>query len=309
MGSKVERGAAKDILLHMCLLHLFCRGGLKCGKRGINTARCFGLEELLSFIIILIVGMVSGSHLCFPRLPSLSGSAPWPSFSVVVRGRKNTLRVRKTARHACGVQGGTYLRWSAHMWMSCETKRGLTAQPSLLFWRVCSPFFRCPFVSGARRDWTAPSHERYCAHTHFGAAVAPEFGSKLKFQLSALAQLFVYQLTPFFPACQFDWIVWDCSPTSSNKTGRRFHVFKCPLARTYFFHVFCWALKQRGVRNYACVEFFLPCELRATPRGCHFYSAELLYLFTGLAGKFHAASYCWCVPKCCLSMRIMCFIE
>ncbi|RNC40061.1 hypothetical protein TcCL_NonESM10515 [Trypanosoma cruzi] len=43
--------------------------------------------------------------------------------------------------------------------------------------------------------------------------------------------------------------------------------------------MFCWALKQRGVRNHACVEFVLPCELRATPRGCHFDSAELLSLF------------------------------
>ncbi|RNC43316.1 retrotransposon hot spot (RHS) protein [Trypanosoma cruzi] len=76
-----------------------------------------------------------------------------------------------------------------------------------------------------------------------------------------------------------------------------------------FFHMFCWALKQRSVRNYACVEFFLPCELRATPRGCHFDSAESLCLFAWLAGKFHAACYCWCVPKCCHSMRIMCFSE
>ncbi|KAF5215640.1 hypothetical protein ECC02_011646 [Trypanosoma cruzi] len=64
------------------------------------------------------------------------------------------------------------------------------------------------------------------------------------------------------------------------------------------FHMFCWALKQRGVRNHACVEFFLPCEWRATPRGCHFDSAELLCLFAGLAGKFHAATYCWCVLNC-----------
>ncbi|RNC56579.1 hypothetical protein TcCL_ESM05831 [Trypanosoma cruzi] len=74
--------------------------------------------------------------------------------------------------------------------------------------------------------------------------------------------------------------------------------------------LFYWcALKQRGIRNYVCVEFFLPCELRATPRGCHLDSAELLFLFAGLAGIFHAASYCWCVLKCCHSMRIMCFSE
>ncbi|RNF09643.1 hypothetical protein TcG_09802 [Trypanosoma cruzi] len=67
--------------------------------------------------------------------------------------------------------------------------------------------------------------------------------------------------------------------------------------RARIFHMFCWALKQRGVRNYACVEFFLPCEPQATPRGCHFYSAELLCLFAGLTGKLHAPCYCWCVSK------------
>ncbi|RNF02129.1 hypothetical protein TcG_11371 [Trypanosoma cruzi] len=55
--------------------------------------------------------------------------------------------------------------------------------------------------------------------------------------------------------------------------------------------MFCWALKQRGVRNYACVEFFLPCELRATPRGCHFTPQSCCVSFAGLAGKFHAACY------------------
>ncbi|RNC32048.1 hypothetical protein TcCL_Unassigned05382 [Trypanosoma cruzi] len=60
--------------------------------------------------------------------------------------------------------------------------------------------------------------------------------------------------------------------------------------------MFCWALKQRGVRNCACVELVLPCELRASPRGCHLDSAELLCLFAGMTGKFRAACYCWCVP-------------
>ncbi|RNC39822.1 hypothetical protein TcCL_NonESM10773, partial [Trypanosoma cruzi] len=68
------------------------------------------------------------------------------------------------------------------------------------------------------------------------------------------------------PACHFDWIVWNFSPTPSEKAGRLFHVFKYHLARMYFLHMFCWALRQRGTRKYACVEFFLPCELRATPR-------------------------------------------
>ncbi|RNF13792.1 hypothetical protein TcG_08229, partial [Trypanosoma cruzi] len=65
--------------------------------------------------------------------------------------------------------------------------------------------------------------------------------------------------------------------------------------RARIFHMFCWALKQRGVRNYACVELVLPCEPQATPRGCHFYSAELLCLFAGLTGKLHAPCYCCCV--------------
>ncbi|EAN88290.1 hypothetical protein Tc00.1047053506053.60, partial [Trypanosoma cruzi] len=77
-----------------------------------------------------------------------------------------------------------------------------------------------------------------------------------------------------------------------------FFTYLNSVLRAGVFHMFCWALKQRGVRNYACVESFLPCELRATPRGCHLYSAELLCLFAGLAGKFLAACYCWCVPKC-----------
>ncbi|RNC53347.1 hypothetical protein TcCL_ESM09328 [Trypanosoma cruzi] len=67
--------------------------------------------------------------------------------------------------------------------------------------------------------------------------------------------------------------------------------------------MFCWVLKQRGIQSYACVEFFLPCELWAAPRGCHFDSAELLCLFAGLAEKFCATSYCCCVLKCCHSMR------
>ncbi|EAN86340.1 hypothetical protein Tc00.1047053503495.5 [Trypanosoma cruzi] len=61
-------------------------------------------------------------------------------FLVVCR-RKNTLRVTKPHFIACGVQGGTYFRWSVHMWMSREKERGMTDQPSLLFWRVCSSFF------------------------------------------------------------------------------------------------------------------------------------------------------------------------
>ncbi|RNF10250.1 hypothetical protein TcG_09388 [Trypanosoma cruzi] len=105
----------------MCLLHLFCRGGLKCGKRGINTARCFGVEELLSFIIILIVAMISGSHPCLPRLLSLSGAAPWPSSCLQ---EEKHIASDETTRHVCGVQGGTYLRRGARIWMSCGTKRG-----------------------------------------------------------------------------------------------------------------------------------------------------------------------------------------
>ncbi|RNC51969.1 hypothetical protein TcCL_ESM10859 [Trypanosoma cruzi] len=54
----------------------------------------------------------------------------------------------------------------------------------------------------------------------------PNSDANLKFQLSsASAQLFVYQLTPFCPACHFDWIVWKCFTTPSEKAGRPFHVF------------------------------------------------------------------------------------
>ncbi|RNF06663.1 hypothetical protein TcG_10441 [Trypanosoma cruzi] len=63
-----------------------------------------------------------------------------------------------------------------------------------------------------------------------------------------------------------------------------FFTYLIAILRAGVFHMFCWALKQRGVRNYACVELFLPCELRATPRGCQFDSAELLCIFCG-AGR------------------------
>ncbi|EAN98823.1 hypothetical protein Tc00.1047053506173.150 [Trypanosoma cruzi] len=106
------------------------------------------------------------------------------------------------------------------MRMSREKERGLTAQPSLLFWRVCSYFFFCPFVSGhGGIEGHRPT--KVFAHIHtLMPPSPPNSGVKTKFLLLfALAQLFVYQLTPFCPACQFDWIVWDCSPTPSNKTG------------------------------------------------------------------------------------------
>ncbi|RNC54984.1 hypothetical protein TcCL_ESM07546 [Trypanosoma cruzi] len=78
------------------------------------------------------------------------------------------------------------------MWMSCGTERGLTDQPSLLFGRAFSFFFLLPFYVGARRDWTAPSHESLCARTHSHATVAQKSGAKPKFYLLfASAQLFL----------------------------------------------------------------------------------------------------------------------
>ncbi|KAF8283022.1 hypothetical protein TcBrA4_0080210 [Trypanosoma cruzi] len=81
------------------------------------------------------------------------------------------------------------------MWISYGMKRRLTAQPSLLFWRVCSSFFRCPFCARARRDWAAPSHERSCTRTHSHATVAQKWGANRNSAVFfALAQLLVYLL-------------------------------------------------------------------------------------------------------------------
>ncbi|RNC38703.1 hypothetical protein TcCL_NonESM12025 [Trypanosoma cruzi] len=53
---------------------------------------------------------------------SLSGAAPWPFFFCLPG--KDPAASDRTARHVCGIHGGKYLGRSAHMWMTCETKRG-----------------------------------------------------------------------------------------------------------------------------------------------------------------------------------------
>ncbi|RNC55680.1 hypothetical protein TcCL_ESM06831 [Trypanosoma cruzi] len=105
----------------------FLLGRFQFRRGGMNTARFRGLEELLPFFEKIIFGMIFVSYPCLPRFASLSGTAPWPSSCCLQE--EGHIASDETTLHACGVQGGTYLRWSAHMWMSCETKRGLTAQP------------------------------------------------------------------------------------------------------------------------------------------------------------------------------------
>ncbi|RNC39282.1 hypothetical protein TcCL_NonESM11384 [Trypanosoma cruzi] len=64
----------------------------------------------------------------------------------------------------------------------------------------------------------------------------PNSGVKTKFLLLfALAQLFVYQLTPFCPACHFDWIVWVARQRYRTKQAETFAYLTAVLRARIFF--------------------------------------------------------------------------
>ncbi|RNF12229.1 hypothetical protein TcG_09077 [Trypanosoma cruzi] len=77
MGIKMERGAAKDILLHMCLLHSFCWGDFNLEEEGwtLHDALTWRGYYLLLLFLLLVWSLVP-ARAC-PDLLSLSGAAPW----------------------------------------------------------------------------------------------------------------------------------------------------------------------------------------------------------------------------------------